>query len=125
MQTSEWQQTGVMHLRQVIPHRLLHQLRQDLHNILSQNLSRSTRVGIDGLAVALHRHQTGALEKLQRRFTDLPSLYALALHPQLGSLLHDCAGWPQASLSPILNLSAKLPWCLSQSSFTTVPWHQD
>jgi hypothetical protein len=126
MNTTELLQHGVVHLRQVLPHRLLRQLRREIRDILSENApDGASHLGIDRLAVALHHHNPSRLHPLQHRASELPSLYALALHPQLGTLLQRHSKWPQASLSPILNVRAKLPWRLSQSPFTTVPWHQD
>jgi len=121
MASAPLSQIGLVHLKKVLPQRLLCTLR---HQIRSQLPNPST-LGIDRLAIALHKEQPGQLQTLQSHFTSLPALYELALHPRLRQLLELHAGWNNAVLSPILNLRAKLPWRLSQSSFTTVPWHQD
>ena len=121
MASAPLRQIGLVHLKQVLPQRLLCTLR---HQIRSQLANPST-LGIDRLAIALHTQQPGQLQTLQSRFTSLPALYELALHPRLGQLLELHTGWRNAVLSPILNMRAKLPWRLNQSSFTTVPWHQD
>jgi len=121
MAPSPLSQSGVVHLRRAIPLHLLKALRAQLRAQLP--LPAST--GIDRLAIRLHQQQPGALQALQRGFCGLPAVFGLALHPRLGQLLHQHCGWPAAVLSPIFNLRAKLPWSLSQSPFTTVPWHQD
>jgi ectoine hydroxylase-related dioxygenase (phytanoyl-CoA dioxygenase family) len=114
-------QIGFVHLKQVLPQRLLRELRDQIRN----ELGFSSALGIDRQAIALHRQQPGQLQILQPRFTGLPELYELALHTRMEHLLQQQLGWHKPLLSPILNLRAKLPWRLSQSSFTTVPWHQD
>ena len=121
MAPSPLSQSGVLHLRQAIPLHLLKALRAQLRS----QLPLQAPGGIDRLAIRLHHQQPGELQSLQRAFTGLPAVFELALHPKLGQLLHHHCGWPAAVLSPIFNLRAKLPWILSQSPFTTVPWHQD
>jgi hypothetical protein len=113
---------GVLHLKQVVPHNLLRQLRAQ---IAAQLPTVGKPLGIDRMAVAFHHADQGQLSALQSQLCQLPALYRLALHSSIGKLLQRHCGWSTAVLSPILNLRAKLPWLLSQSPFTTVPWHQD
>lgn len=123
-------QLGWAHARQVFPPLLLASLRNELAGWLAARGGSVSRwpwqvPGIDGQAVRLHERSSGSLDGLQRALEQLPSVYALALDATIAALLQEHLSWSEAVLSPIHNLRAKLPWRLSTSAFTTVPWHQD
>jgi hypothetical protein len=116
-----------VHARQVLPRSALRPVQQQLAAWLAGQGASAPWPwqGIDQQAIALQRRRPRALAGLQQALMELDAIYELALLPQLGELLQQHGGWPAAALSPIHNLRAKLPWRLSQSPFTTVPWHQD
>lgn len=120
-------QSGVVHLRQAIPRVLIRQLRCEIAQLLARRCGQppSWWGGIDRQAVRLFTQDPAVLAGLDRELEALPAFYALALQSGWRFLLAEQAGWSRACLSPIHNLRAKLPWCLSQNPFTNVPWHQD
>ncbi len=118
----ELKKFGAIHLTQVLPQRLLRKLRSQIREFLPHP---SKNLGIDRRAVAFHQNFPGQLRGLEKVFFELPSLYEIGLHPQIGQLLSLYKGWSKASMSPIFNIRSKLPWHINQSPFTNVPWHQD
>jgi len=118
---------GWVHARQVLPESLLRPLQRQISTWLSEAGAPQCLPwrGIDQQAISLQHHNPKALSSLAAALPQLEEVYALALNSQIGSLLSTHTGWSQAVLSPIHNLRAKLPWRISQSAFTTVPWHQD
>lgn len=118
---------GWAHARQVLPASILEPLQRQLSGQLAEAGAprRWPWQGMNEQAIRLHRQNPKALAALTAALPQLEQVYGLALHPQLASVLRIHSGWSNAVLSPIHNLRAKLPWRLSQSAFTTVPWHQD
>ena len=117
-----------MHYRQVLPSHLISSIRDQISDQLALNKSRDClffKSDLDRAAVRFYRNNPGQLSLLQGMLPNLPAVYELALHPLIGNLLEESIGWSESVLSPIHNLRAKLPWNLSKSPFTTVPWHQD
>jgi ectoine hydroxylase-related dioxygenase (phytanoyl-CoA dioxygenase family) len=118
---------GWVHARQVLPLSLLQPLQSQLSDWLTGAGAprRWPWQGIDQQAIRLQRRNPRGLGALAAALPQLEQVYVLALHDALGALLCAHSGWSQVVLSPIHNLRAKLPWRLSQSPFTNVPWHQD
>ena len=119
---------GWAHYRQVLPCNLINSIRSQISDQLALNNSKSyllRKSGLDRASVRFYRNNPDQLSSLQDMLPNLPAVYELALHPLIGNLLEKSIGWPESVLSPIHNLRAKLPWNLSKSPFTTVPWHQD
>ncbi len=118
---------GWVHYRQVLPCDLISSIRDQISDQLVINRSRKLLFNsdLDRASVRFYRNNPDQLSLLQDMLPNLPAVYKLALHPLIGNLLEKSIGWPESILSPIHNLRAKLPWNLSKSPFTTVPWHQD
>ena len=119
---------GWVHYRQVLPSHLISSIRDQISDQLALNKSRDClffKSDLDRAAVRFYRNNPDQLSLLQGMLPNLPAVYELALHPLIGNLLEESIGWSESVLSPIHNLRAKLPWNLSKSPFTTVPWHQD
>lgn len=119
---------GWAHYRRVLPCDLINSIRGQISDQLVLNNSRNClmyKSDLDRASVRFYRNNPAQLSLLQDILPNLPAVYELALHPLIGNLLEKSIGWPESVLSPIHNLRAKLPWNLSKSPFTTVPWHQD
>ena len=119
---------GWVHYRQVLPCDLINSIRGQISDRLGLNNSRNRllyKSDLSRASVHFYRNNPDQLSLLQNTLPNLPAVYELAIHPLIGTLLEKSIGWPESVLSPIHNLRAKLPWNLSKSPFTTVPWHQD
>ena len=75
---------GAIHLKQVLPQRLIKELRKQIKELLAIN---SKHLGIDRSAVVLHQQSPEKLRALHQAFCELPGLYEIALNPRIGELL--------------------------------------